>query len=304
MATASYPFPRRASMRLSFNMGLIVLVVFALIPAVGVLIVSFTDLRQSTFLPVNWIGLENYLDYFGKGHRADNLNALRNTLVFASVSTIFQIFIALGIAMLLNMKIKGRNFYRAVVFMPTVLGVTVTGLVWSLMFNTSGGPASSILSWFGKDSAFFGDQNIALYLVILVQVWMVCGVSVIIFLSGLQAIPDELYEVANIDGASPWQRFRFVTTPMLAPSITANVLLGIVNALQSYQLIYVLTGAEKKGTQVLSLQVYLQAFGGKSGTTLSQSQGYAAAISMVQFVLVGVITLTTLWYLRKREDKS
>lgn len=187
--------------------------------------------------------------------------------------------------------------------MPTVLGVTVTALVWSLMFNTSGGPIQQVLLLFGKNSAFFGDQNIALYLVIFVQIWMVCGTSVIIFLSGLQAIPQELYEVSSIDGAGPWAQFRFVTLPMLSPSVTANVLLGIVNALQSYQLTYVLTGADKKGTQVLSLQVYMQAFGGRSGTTLSQSQGYAAAISMVQFVLVGVITLATLAYLRRREQK-
>jgi len=132
---------------------------------------------------------------------------------------------------------------------------------------------------------------------------MVMGISVIIFLSGLQAIPAELYEVAAIDGASGWQRFRNVTIPLLAPSITANVLLGIVNALQSYQLTYVLTGPNNKSTQVLSLLIYVQGFGGKSGTTLSQSQGYAAAISIIQFLLVGVVTIVALWYLRRREAK-
>lgn len=304
MNTKSYPFPSRAPMRATFSVGLAVLTVFAFIPALGVLVVSFTNLRQAAYLPVKWVGLQNYIDYFGVGHRADNLNALKNTLVFASVSTVIQITLALGIAILLNNpRLQGRNLYRAVVFMPTVLGVTVTGLIWSLMFNTSGGPAQRLLSLFDKNSAFFGDQSIALFLVIFVQVWMVCGVSVIIFLSGLQAIPQELYEVAGIDGASNWQSLRYITMPMLAPSVTANVLLGIVNAMQSYQLTYVLTGADKKGTQVLSLQVYMQAFGGRSGTTLSQSQGYAAAISMVQFVLVGVITLAALWYLRRREQK-
>ncbi|MFT8356320.1 carbohydrate ABC transporter permease [Bifidobacterium aquikefiri] len=300
----TFPFSSRTPLRITFGIALVILIVFAFVPAIAVFFVSFTDLRGVTYLPTKFIGLQNYIQYFGLGHRADNLNALKNTLIFASLSTIIQITLALGIAILLNNpRLRGRNIYRAVVFMPTVLGVTVTALVWSLMFNTSGGPIQQVLLLFGKNSAFFGDQNIALYLVIFVQIWMVCGTSVIIFLSGLQAIPQELYEVSSIDGAGPWAQFRFVTLPMLSPSVTANVLLGIVNALQSYQLTYVLTGADKKGTQVLSLQVYMQAFGGRSGTTLSQSQGYAAAISMVQFVLVGVITLATLAYLRRREQK-
>lgn len=125
----------------------------------------------------------------------------------------------------------------------------------------------------------------------------------IIFLAGLQSVPEELYEAAAIDGATPWKRFRWVTVPMLAPSITANVLLGIVNALQSYQLTYVLTGPNNRSTQVLSLLVYVQGFGGASGTTLSQSQGYAAAVSMVQFVLVAVVSGIALLILRRREAR-
>lgn len=299
----SFPFPRRGPVRISFGIGLLVLSVFALVPAVGVLVVSFTDLRGLPYLPINWVGIENYLSFFSPAKWGDSANALGNTIVFAVASTVVQILLALGIAILLNKPLRGRNFYRAVVFMPTVLGVTVTGLVFSLMFNVNGGPAASVLAWFGGESAFFGDPKIALALVIVVQIWMVLGVSVIIFLSGLQAIPEELYEAADIDGATGAQRFRLLTVPMLAPSITANVLLGIVNALQSYQLTYVLTGPNNRSTQVLSLLVYVQGFGGKSGTTLSQSQGYAAAISMVQFVLVGVVSLIALWYLRRREAK-
>lgn len=299
----SFPFPRRGPVRITFGVGLVVLAVFGLVPAVAMLVVSFTDLRGLPYLQVNWVGLENYVSFFSPAKWADSANALRNTLVFAVVSTVIQIVLALGIAILLNRPLRGRNLYRAVVFMPTVLGVTVTGLVWSLMFNVTGGPAASILSLFGAESAFFGDPRIALALVIVVQIWMIVGISVIIFLSGLQAIPEELYEAGSIDGASGWQRFRFITIPMLAPSITANVLLGIVNALQSYQLTYVLTGPNNKSTQVLSLLVFVQGFGGASGTTLSQSQGYAAAISMVQFAIVGIVSLLALWYLRKREAK-
>lgn len=303
MSGSSFPFPSRGPVRLTFGLALIVLTVFGLVPAIAVFVVSFTDLRGLPYLPVKWVGIENYVSFFSPAKWGDSSNALWNTLVFAVASTVAQILLALGIAMLLNRKLKGRTFVRAVVFMPTVLGVTVTGLIFSLIFNVSGGPAASLLEAFGTESAFFGDPRIALALVIIVQVWMVLGISVIIFLSGLQAIPEELYEAAGIDGASSWHRFRYVTVPLLAPSITANVLLGVVNALQSYQLTYVLTGPSNKSTQVLSLLVYVQGFGGKSGTTLSQSQGYASAISIVQFVLVGIVSLTALWILRRREEK-
>ncbi|SER94699.1 raffinose/stachyose/melibiose transport system permease protein [Propionibacterium cyclohexanicum] len=302
MTTYRYPFPRRGTMRLSFGLALLVLTVFGLVPAIAVVVVSFTDLRGLPYLPVHWVGLDNYRSFFSSTKAADNINALKNTAIFALVSTVAQILIALGIAVFLNRPMRGRNFLRAIVFMPTVLGVTVTGLVFSLIFNVSGGPAASVLSWFGANSAFFGDPRVALWLVIAVQVWMQIGISVIIFLAGLQAIPADLYEVASIDGASSWQQFRNVTVPLLAPSVTANVLLGIVNALQSYQLTYVLTGATNKATQVLSLLVFVQGFGGNSGTTVSQSQGYAAAISMVQFVIVAVVTSLTLVFLRRREN--
>jgi ABC-type sugar transport system permease subunit len=298
---SSFPFPSRTPVRLSFALAALVLFVFALVPAFGVLVVSFTDLKGLPGLPVRWVGVKNYVDYFGAGHRADNWNAFRNTMVFAGLTVVSQISLALVIAGLLNRKLRGRNFYRSVVFMPTVLGVTVTALIWSLMFNTSGGPVQSLLQLLGTDSAFFGDPDVALYLVIFVQVWMNLGVSVVIFLSGLQAIPADLYEVADIDGASSRQSFWHVTIPMLAPSITANVLLGIVSAMQSYQLTYVLTGAMNKATQVISLQVYQLSFGTRGGTALTQSQGYAAAISMIQFVLVGAISLATMTWLRRRE---
>ena len=122
-------------------------------------------------------------------------------------------------------------------------------------------------------------------LVIAVQVWSGVGVAVVIYLAGMQAIPPELYEVASIDGAGTWQRLRHVTYPLLAPSVTANTLLSVIGSLQSYQLIYVLTGPINPATQVLSLAIFTQGFGGaQGGTTLSQ--GYAAAISMVQFVIV------------------
>lgn len=297
------PFRSRGGLRISFGVAMAFILVLAILPAAAVLAISFTDIRGLPYLPVHWVGLTNYETFFSAAKIGYNTKALANTLVFATAVTVAQNLIALLIAVLFSGKLRGRTFFRAVVFMPTVLGVTVIGLIWSLIFNPSAGPGASVWSWFGASSAFFGDRHLAMPLVVGVQVWAGLGLAVVIFVAGIQAIPAELYEAANIDGAGPWQRLRHVTVPLLAPSVTANVLLCLVGSLQSYQLIYVLTGPNNPATQVLSLAVFTQSFGGGTLGGSSQSQGYAAAISMVQFAVVGVITLVVLTYLRKREAK-
>lgn len=293
-------FGKQWQAQVTFFLGLLLILLFSIVPAIGIFVISFTDIRSLPFLPTRWVGFENYKTFFGSAQMAYNVNALKNTFYFAIAVTVLQNGLALLIAVLLNMRLKGRNFVRAVVFFPTILGVTVIGLIFGLVFNPSGGPAASLLAMFGKSSAFFGDPKWAMPLVILVQVWAGIGVAVVIYLSGLQAIPGDLYETSGLDGASSWQQLRHVTIPLLAPSVTANTLLSIIGSLQSYQLIYVLTGPSNKATQVLSLVIFTQGFGGDAGGSV-QSQGYAAAVSIVQFFIVMIISLATLAYLRKKE---
>lgn len=300
---STFPFGRRRSLRLTFSAGIAMITAFVLVPAAAVFVISFTNIRGLPGLPVDWIGFDNFVQFFSAAKLGYNVNALRNTLVYAVSATVIANVLALGIAVLFNQKLRGRTIFRAIVFMPTILGVTVIGLIWSLFFNPSAGPAATIWSWFGADSAFFGDQRLALGLVIFVQIWINIGVAVVIYLAGLQAIPDELYEAAAIDGATGWQRLRLVTVPLLAPSVTANILLSIVGSLQNYQLAYVLTGSNNPATQLLSLAVYSQAFGGNAASAGVQSQGYAAAISVIQFFVVGIISLIVLTYLRRREAR-
>jgi raffinose/stachyose/melibiose transport system permease protein len=296
----SFIFGRRSSAQLTFALGISLVLVFSLVPAVGIFAISFTDIRSLPFLPIHWIGLENYSTFFSSAQLGYNLHALKNTFVFAIAVTLLQNSLALLIAVLLNQRLRGRNFARAVVFMPTILGVTVIGLIFSLIFNPSGGPAASLWKSFGASSAFFGDPHLAMALVIAVSVWAGMGVAVVIYLAGLQAIPGELYEVASIDGATAQQKLRHITFPLLAPAVTANTLLSIIGALQSYQLIYVLTGPINPATQVLSLAIFTQGFGGAQGGAV-QSQGYAAAISVVQFIIVMIVSVATLIYLRRKE---
>jgi len=290
----------RASPSLGFVPAFAFIGFFALLPAVATFVLSFTDSTGSRGIPVNFIGIDNYLRFFESTGSNRISNALGNTLVFAILTTILINVFAFLIAVLLNRQNKFAVLTRSVVFLPTVLGVAVVGMIWTLFFNPLGGPAQSFLGIFGTQSAFLGDQSIAFGLVIFVNLWMYVGYSVIIYTAGLQAVPADLYEAAEIDGANWAQRTRLITLPMIAPAVTTNVLISIIGSLQSYQLIFVLTGAANPATSVLALELYRIAFG--SGGTIPQ-QGLASAISMVQFVMIGVIAITLFIILRRREEQ-
>lgn len=270
--------------------------VFALIPAGAVVFLSFTDISGIPGVPWSWTGLDNYERFFASGSTTANLGVLLRTVAFSFSVTVILNALALVFALLLNNRIKGAGAYRAIIFMPVVLGVTVVGLIWSLMFNPTGGPAASIWAVFGATSAFLGDPRLAFALIIFVQIWMSLGYSMLIYHAGITAIPGELYEAATVDGAGVLQRFRHVTVPMIAPATTVNVLISIVGSLQTYQIIFVLTG-DRPTTSVLAMRIFSLGFGGGS------EQGYASAISMIQFALISVITLVALRYLRKKETQ-
>lgn len=276
--------------------GLLLFIAFALIPAVAVLLLSFTDISGIPGVAWGWTGLDNYRRFFASGSTASNFGVLLRTLTFAVSVVAIQTALALLFALMLNNKIKGAAAYRAIIFMPVVLGVTIVGLVWSLVFNPTGGPAASLWDAFGTSSAFLGDPYLAFPLIIFVQIWMSLGYSILIYHAGLTAIPGDLYEAATVDGAGVIQRFRHVTIPMIAAATTVNILIAIIGSLQTYQIIFVLTG-DRPTTSVLAMRIYSLGFGGSS------EQGYASAISMVQFALTSVIALISLRYLRSKETQ-
>jgi raffinose/stachyose/melibiose transport system permease protein len=188
--------------------------------------------------------------------------------------------------------------------MPVILGAVIQGLIWSLFLYPLGGPMARILEFFGASSEFFGGQAPEAFAwVIMVQIWANMGTTMIIFLAGLQTIPNEMYEAAKIDGASSWQIFRNVTWPLLTPSVNTNLLLNIIGSLQAWQLFLVLIGY-RNGTQVLGYLIYAQGFGQTSGSvTSSFRQGYAAAASIVLFILVLILGSTTQAILNRRERR-
>lgn len=272
-------------------------------PSLATFIFSFTDISGLKGAPWHWVGLANYKEYFLTQNYRDYLDVIKRTLIYALATTVIQNVIALFVALLLNSKdIRGRNFHRAVIFMPVVLGVMVTAISWTLFFNSVDGPAAAFLALFGKYSNFFGDQKLAFVLCIAAQIWMYMGYSMVIFLAGLQTIPQGLYEAAKIDGSNAWSQFRYVTFPLLWPSITVNGLMSIIGSLSSFQIILLTTGGNFN-TTTLSMTAYANAFGlGKIASITGLRQGYAAAINMILFTIILVFVLIFQAYMKKKED--
>jgi raffinose/stachyose/melibiose transport system permease protein len=285
--------------------GLLAYIIIALGPSIATSVFSLTDATGVPNLPVNWIGLENYDEFMFRGLASrDNLDALTRTLIFMVAVTTIQFTLGLVVALLLNRGLKGTRFFRTLFFMPVILGVAIQGLIWKLFLYPQGGPMANFLGLFGVQSEFLGGQpNEAFFWVIFVQIWANMGITMVIFLAGLQTVPAELYEVAEIDGANGWQRFRNVTWPLITPVVNTNLLLNIIGSLQAWQLFLVLTGY-KAGTQVLGYLVFAEGFGQTTGSVSSSfRQGYAAAASMVLFALVLVIGLTAQYLLNRREQR-
>lgn len=293
-----YPFGKGLSRHLPMALLMIPVALYVLLavgPSMVTILFSFTDATGIPGTEWHFIGLENYTTFFTASNAGDQIRGIQRSLYFAFAVVVIQNAIALLLAVLLNKRLKGDVFYRATFFLPVVLGVTVSGLIWQLMFNPMGGPVQKMLNVFGTQSNFFGSYDIAFELIIFVQIWMYMGYSMTIFLAGLQSIPRDLYEAAHIDGARGWAAFRHITFPMIAPAMTVNMLLSIIGALQTFDIIYVLTSG-KFETATLAFNVYAAAFG-----TTSADYGRASAIAMIQFVFVFIFAIVSMLYFRKRE---
>ncbi len=279
--------------------------VMAVGPSVATAVYSFTDATGIKGAPVNWIGFDNYDEFLFRGLASrDNIAALQRTLIFSVLVTTIQFGLGLLLALLLNQKLKGRTFFRTLFFMPVILGVAIQGLMWKLLLLPNGGPIAEMFGWFGVRSEFLGGQPKEAFLwVIVVQIWANVGITMVIFLAGMQTIPEDLYEAASIDGADGWNLFKSITWPQLTPAINTNFLLNIIGSLQAWQLFLVLTGY-KNGTQVLGYLVFAEGFGQTSGSfTTAFRQGFAAAASIVLFFLVLVLGLAANRLVNRRERK-
>lgn len=273
--------------------GILVYLAFSIVPALGTLGISLTNYSGVPGLPVAFTGLENYIQILGDSY-SGIFSSLFTTLVFCAAVTTFQNLGGLGLATLFRNRFPGVGLFRAVVFMPVVLGVTIIGLLWLLMFNPSGGPAASVVGLWHSSSAFFGSNTWALPLVIFVQIWTNLGFTTVVYMAAMDTVPKEMYESASLDGAGRWNLFRLITIRMIASAVTVNVLLAVVGSLNTYDTIYVLTGGAAN-TMTLGMLMFNTAF------ESSSDLGLGAAISMMMFVLTLIIALPLQAWLRRRE---
>ncbi|GHV91848.1 ABC transporter permease [Spirochaetia bacterium] len=262
--------------------------VFTLIPLVFALVLSFLQWDGSN--PIQIIGLKNFTRLVGD---AVFWRALGNTLFYTAGVVPLTLVCSLFLAILLNQKLRGRNFFRAVSFFPYVASLVAVAAVWNFIFSPTRGPVNNLLSYVFSIPVenlprWAADKNWAIPTVIFFSVWKNMGYYMVIYLAGLQGVNAELYEAAGLDGANNWQKFRHVTIPQLAPTTFFILMMLIISSFKVYDIfINIFAGGDNQltnTTRVLVYQIYNTAF-------RSLEFGYASAIAMILFVLVVGITL-------------
>jgi multiple sugar transport system permease protein len=269
---------------------------FFAIPVAAVFVLSFTDFDiYSIGDPANtrFIGLENYQALI---ESPLFWTALKNTLYYVAVGGPLSVAISLAAAVLVNDRLtRWKPFFRSAFFAPWVTTLVAVALVWRYVYHPQYGPLNALLGVFGLDPIdWLGNPHWAMPAIILVSVWKNFGYNMLVFLAGLQTIPEELYEAAQLDGASAWHRFRHVTLPMLGPTF---LFVGVVTMIAAFQIFsepYVMTqGGPLKSTLTLVLYMYEQGF-------RWWRLGFAAAVAVVLFLLTLAGTLVQLRFRREQ----
>lgn len=239
-----------------------------------------------------WVGFENYSDYFTD---PTSRYIIRNTLVFTAATVGSTMAIGLGLALLLNLRLRGRNAARTVLFAPYVLGGAAIGIIWLFIFDPRFGLVSALLGRLGLPSPnWYNDPNWAMPMVIIVYTWKNLGYATVIYLAGLQTIPRELYEAARVDGAGPWARFWHVTLPQLSPMTFFLLVTTMLSSMQAFDIISVMTaGGPLDATKTMVYQVYEEAF-------VRFRVGDASTVATVLFFILLGVTLLQVRFLERR----
>lgn len=262
--------------------NLIGFLIFTLIPILCSLALSVMEWDSSN--PMVFVGLDNFKRLFTD----DTFKiSLWNTVYYSIFTVPLTMISALALAMILNQKLKGINIFRTVFFFPHVASLVAIAVVWNLLFHPTLGPINNILRAIGISNppGWTASVDWAMPVVIIVSIWKSMGYYMILYLSGLQAIPRELYEAAKVDGANAFQRFKNITLPMLTPTTFFVSIMLTIACFKVFDLVSVMTnGGPGRATNVLVYNIYNTAF-------VNYEFGYASAISMVLFVIVLVITV-------------
>lgn len=260
----------------------LVFAVFIAYPVFYSLFLSFQEWSLTT--PVKaFVGLGNYLQLL---RSRDFLVALKNTVSYSIGTVPVGNALSLGVAILLNEKMRGLRFYRVAYFMPTVTSMIAVAVVWMWIYDPYYGLLNALLRAFGINGpAWLADPRWAMPAMILLSIWKNLGYNMVIFLAGLQDIPAEYYEAAGIDGAGAWQKFIYVTLPSMKMPIAFGLIMGTIRSFQVFGQIYVMTGGgPMNATMVIVYYLYRQAFE-------FFRMGYASAAAWVLFLIILSLTL-------------
>lgn len=268
--------------------------VLTVIPLVQTLGLAFTNWDGYSLENLDFVGLSNFkLVFSDRTMRSALFNTIEYSIIFPVLTTVFAIPLSLA----LNSRMKTRNLQRAVFFFPSVPSAIILGYLWAyILAPTSNGLLNKFLGLFGmKPILWLAIPGWAKFSVMMVNLWSQVGWHACIYLAQLQSIPVDYYEAATIDGATPWQKFRYITFPLLASAMTTSVMLLMLNSMKLYDLPFALTsGGPGTSTTMVSHNIIKSAF-------VEKQYGKATAMSAIFFVFIAAISVVQLKVMRKRE---
>lgn len=274
--------------------AIIIFAIFYCIPIIASFIMSFTNWNIKRISEPKFVGLKNFSRLFQDDYF---LLALKNTVLFAVVTTLGIVILGLLLALLLNSAIKGKTFLRTCFYLPAVLSLIVVGIMFKAVFKLDGGILNQILTAVGLENLvrdWLGDGKTAMWAIIFVQIWKWSGFAMTIYLAGLKGISKDYYEAATIDGAGTWQKFKNITLPLLAPAFTVVITMNTIGGFKVFEQVYVMTnGGPGNATQVLNTYIYKEF---SKGTL-----GRSSAASLLLFLMISVVAILVNRALTKRE---
>lgn len=266
--------------------ALLIYVIFSILPFLYTFYYSFTDYTDINPVNLNFTGLANYAKVL-----QNNLmtTAIKNSIIYAIVITSFQTLVGLPLAVILNGKLKTRNLLRAVYFFPAVFSALIIGYLWNFIMSSSDyGLINNLLHRLGFGTFNFFTANRALFSVIFTQVWQWAGWAMVIYLANLQSISPDLYEAAEIDGASGLKKFFFVTLPLMCPSVKIVIVTGLIGGMKVFDIIYAMTSGGPGNATETVMTVMMKK--GISDGFYSQGAAFGVCFFIIVVLLSSVVT--------------
>ena len=278
------------------------LLIFAVMVAYAIIFSFNLSFREWNILQpeMPWVGLDNYRDVLSDD---TFYRAMGHTLYYVVGSVPATMAIGLALAVLLNSKIRGLALFRTSYYLPVITPIVIAAIIWKWVYNADFGLANYYLLKLGiidDPLLWLADPDLAMPAVLVMNIWKGVGFSMIVYLAGLQAIPGEYYEAAEVDGAGPWQRFRRITWPLVAPTTVFLLIINTVGAMKSFAQIFVMTNGGPPGpggaTTTIVYYIYQQAF-------VYFRMGYASALAYVLFALMFAVSFAQFrWYAKRVES--